>query len=171
MVKTERKLDQVISVDGSFFNLAADLAWAIRTGNQHSVGNSVCRLNCRFCHRTGVPAGVSLSGCDGVGEAAVAAKLVEPGHTYLFDRGLFSFEHFRMLEQRQAHFLCSLASGVNFAADGQRPQGEQDRAAGVTSDRVGRLGGSDARTARTCSCARCWSATSTATAGHASCGC
>jgi hypothetical protein len=142
----EHLLDQVISVDGSFFNLAADLAWAIRSGNQHSAGNSVCRLNTRFCHRTGVPAGVSLSGCDGVGEAAVAAKLVEPGHIYLFDSGLFSFEHIRALEKKQSNFLCSLASGVNFTAAEQRTLSEQDRAAGVASDRVGRLSGCDSRT-------------------------
>jgi hypothetical protein len=107
-----------------------------------------CRLNCQFCLRTGVPAGVSVNGSDGVGEGTAAAAFVEPGHIYLFDSGVVSFGYLGAVLAAGSSFLCNLAAGVKFAAaaERERPLTDADRAAGVVADRVGRLAGSDTRT-------------------------
>ena len=142
-------LDRAVAVDGSFFRLAADVAWAVHSSNQYRPGPGMgtCRLNCQFCLGTGgTPVGVSVNGSDGVGEGTAAAALVEPGHVYLFDSGVVSFGYLSAILGAGSNFLCSLATGVKFAAERERPLTDADRAAGVVGDRVGRLAGSDTRT-------------------------
>jgi hypothetical protein len=147
-------LEQVKVFDGSFFRLAADVEWAIRSHNQYTkagnkAGSGYVRLNLQLCLKTGCPSGVSINGRDGVGEGAAAAAMVtsEPGLIYLIDSGVVSFAYLGTILDANSHFLCSLATGVNFEATEQRTLDDKDIAAGVQSDRVGRLTGSDTRTA------------------------
>jgi Transposase DDE domain len=152
-------LERVIVHDGSFFRVAADVAWAVGSANQHGdSGPRRVRLNCRFCLKGGVPRGVSINGSDGVGEGAAAIALIAKGNgngesqgpdqqIYLFDGGVVSFDLLKAILAKGSHFLCNLAPGVKFQAHAERPLSDQDRAAGVVSDRVGRLAGSDRRQA------------------------
>jgi transposase len=144
-------LDRVTVADGSFFRLAADVAWAVHSSNQYKPGPGMgtCRLNCQFCLRGGVPSGVSVNGSDGVGEGAAAAAFVDPaqpGQVYLFDGGVVSFPYLAAILAAGSHFLCNLSAAVKFTALEDRPLAAADREAGVVSDRVGRLAGSDTRT-------------------------
>jgi hypothetical protein len=143
----EHLLDQVIIHDGSFFHLAGDIAWAIASTNQHDTYGAHVRLNCQFCLRSGVPCGVSISGSDGIGEASAASVFVERGHIYLFDGGVVSFNLLKTIVAGGSQFLCNLAPGVKFQAEQVRELTGADRTAGVISDRVGRLVGSDRRDA------------------------
>lgn len=140
-------LDQVRVVDGSYFNVAADVLWAMKGANQHSAGRRTVRLNCQLCLRTGVPTGVSLNGQDGIGEGSAAIGFIEPGAIHLFDSGVVSFPYLKAILDSQAHLLCNLATTVRFTAERELPLSAADRQAGVVSDRVGRLTGSDTRTA------------------------
>ena len=143
----EHLLDQVIIHDGSFFHLAGDIAWAIASSNQHDTYGAQVRLNCQFCLRTGVPCDVSVNGSDGIGEGTAASAFIESGHIYLFDGGVVSFNLLDTVVASGSQFLCNLAPGVKFGAEQVRELSEVDRAAGVISDRVGRLVGSDRRDA------------------------
>jgi hypothetical protein len=143
----EHLLDQVIIHDGSFFHLAGDIAWAIGSNNQHGNYGAQVRLNCQFCLRTGVPGGMSISGSDGIGEGTAASVFIERGHIDLFDGGVVSFNLLDTIVASGSQFLCNLAPGVKFAAEQERERSEADRTAGVISDRVGRLVGSDRRDA------------------------
>lgn len=140
-------LDKAILVDGSFFRLAADVDWAVRSANAHGPSVATVRLNCQYCLRSGVVVGVSITGGDGPGsgEGAAAIEFVEPGHVYLFDSGVVTFGYLNAIFDRGSHVCCNLAAGVNFEAVENRPLGEADRAAGVVSDRIGRLPGSTHR--------------------------
>ena len=140
-------LERLVAVDGSFFRLAADVAWAVHSSNQYRPGPGMgtCRLNCQFCLGRGTPVGVSVNGSDGVGEGTAAAKFVEPGRIYLFDSGVVSFGYLSAILAAGSNFLCNLAAGVKLAAERERPLTDADRAAGVVGDRVGRLVGSDTR--------------------------
>ena len=158
-------LDQVVVADGSFFRLAADVAWAVHSSNQYKPGPGMgtARLNCQFCLRTGTPLGVSVNGSDGVGEGAAAADFVGPVKPaapgagaegapliYLFDSGVVSFAYLRTVLSSGHHLLCNLSAAVKFTP-GQEPGRdlpltERDREAGVVSDKAGRLTGSDTRT-------------------------
>jgi hypothetical protein len=144
-------LEQVRIFDGSFFRTAANVAWAIQSNNQYTKakgkgGSGYVRLNCEFCLATGTPGGISINGDDGVGEGTAAQQMVEEGFIYLFDRGVVSFPYLEQIHNAGSHFLCCLANTVNFVASQEQPLTDADRQAGVLSDRVGRLGGSDRRT-------------------------
>jgi hypothetical protein len=58
------------------------------------------------------------------------------------DRGYVSFRHLDRLLHAPADFVLRLKSNVGFTAHKQLPLSDADRAAGVISDRVGRLDGS-----------------------------
>jgi hypothetical protein len=143
----EHLLEKVIVHDGSFFRVAADVAWAIASSNQYHAGGAYVRLNCQFCLKNGVPTGVSINGSDGIGEGAAAAAFVESGHIYLFDGGVVSFDYLQTIVNAGSSFLCNLAPGVKFEAVETRTLSARDRDCGVSSDRVGRLAGSDTRVA------------------------
>jgi hypothetical protein len=140
-------LDKAVLVDGSFFRLAADVDWAVRSANAGGPSVGTVRLNCQYCLKSGVPIGVSITGADGpgTGEGAAAIAFVEPGRVYLFDSGVVTFAYLNAIFDAGSHVCCNLAAGVNFQAVEVRPLSEADRAAGVVSDRIGRLPGSTHR--------------------------
>jgi hypothetical protein len=155
-------LEQVVVADGSFFRLAADVAWAVHSSNQHNPGPGAgakpgmgtLRLNCQYLLASGAPVGVSVNGSDGVGEGAAAAEFVAPAPAaggggsfiYLFDSGVVSFAYLRTILGAGHHLLCNLSATVKFTTLGDHPLTDKDREAGVASDRRGRLTGSDTRT-------------------------
>ena len=148
--KLDHLLKQVEIFDGSFFRTAADVTWALQSNNQHTKGkgkggSGYIRLNCQFCLATGSVSGVSINGNDGVGEGTAAEKFVEPGHIYLFDAGVVSFLYLEKILSVGSHFLCCLSSTVKFTLLEERMLSDADRQAGVLSDRVGNLSGSDRR--------------------------
>jgi heme exporter protein D len=149
--KLAHLLKQIEIFDGSFFRTAADVAWAVHSNNQYTKakgkgGSGYIRLNCQFCLATGSVSGVSINGDDGVGEGAAAELFVEAGHIYLFDSGVVSFPYLAKILSVGSHFLCCLASTVNFTSLEIRALSDADREAGVISDRIGKLRGSDRRT-------------------------
>lgn len=135
-------LDKVTLVDGSFFRLAGDVAWAFQQKRLSDKPLGTLRLNCQYSLKTGVPSGITISGDDGVGEAAVAIENVEPGQVYLFDSGIMSFDHLNAILGAGSHFLCPIREHVNFENQSATPLSDRDISAGVTSDTVGRLPGS-----------------------------
>jgi Transposase DDE domain len=155
--RLEQLLRQVISFDGSFFRLAGDVQWAMCHRNQGADTRRHVRLNCAFCQAAGTAMGVSLSGDDGHSEAAALAAMinspVEQGglgddgaqRIYLFDSGVVSFEMLETILGHSAHVLCNLRDQVNFTVEKEQAPSDEDRAAGVLSDRIGRLGGSQGR--------------------------
>jgi hypothetical protein len=151
----KKLLEQLVCLDGSYFRVAADVQWALWN---HKAGHERrhVRLNCAYAQATGTPLGVSVSGDDGTGEGTQALKLIHkpPGaraadkeqvpaqQIFVFDSGVVSFELLTGILQQEDHFVCNLRDQVNFACQEERSLDEQARAAGVTSDRVGRLTGS-----------------------------
>jgi hypothetical protein len=145
----QQLLDQTTLIDGSFFRLAADVDWAVRSANQHGPSVGTVRLNCHYCLSSGTPVGVSITGADGPGsgEGAAAIPMIEgPGRIYLFDSGVVSLGLLNKVFDARSHVCCNLAAGVNFEGLEDRPLSDEDRAAGVVSDRVGHLTGSTHRT-------------------------
>jgi hypothetical protein len=84
-------------------------------------------------------------------EAEHAAAHITPGAIHIYDRGIFSFDLVTKQHECGAFFVHRLrepsARSPQFIAREERALGEEDRAAGVVSDRVGRLAGSTHRAA------------------------
>ncbi len=155
-VELEQLLQQLVCLDGSFFRMAGDVQWAMWHRDHKTDTRRHVRLNCAFCESSGVPLGVSISGDDGDSEGAAAVKLIttptaEGGlgpsdpdieRIYLFDSGVVSFDLFSTILRRGEHFLCNLRQPVGFVVQQELPLSAADQAAGVISDRIGRLKGS-----------------------------
>jgi hypothetical protein len=136
-------LEQVQLVDGSFFRLAGDVAWAFQSCRVNGKPLGSVRLNCQWSLQTGVPSGISVSGDDGIGEGTAAMAFLEPDHIYIFDSGVVSFSYLQAILACPAHLVCVLHAHVNFDATASRPLSPQDQEAGVLSDTLGHLGGSN----------------------------
>jgi hypothetical protein len=140
-----RLLKDVALVDGSFFNAAADVAWAIthRNGRDGVKGppRPKVRLDLHLDAATFTPRRLAVSGADH-SEPGRAASMVEPGVTYVCDRGYVSFELVDAVIGGRADLVLRLTAPTNFVAREHAALDEADRAAGVTADRIGRLGGS-----------------------------
>jgi len=143
-------LAQVLAVDGSFFALAADVAWAVRHGTNNGKKGASARLDVHLDVRTWLPEVIDVCGND-TSEAASAARHVRPGAIHVYDRGIFSFELVQAQLTAGAFFVHRLREPgerqPQFVSAQERPLNDIDRKAGVIADHVGRLAGSTHRQA------------------------
>jgi Transposase DDE domain len=138
-------LGKVLAVDGSFFSVAADVAWAVGHRTNRGERRASVRLDTHLDVQTFLPEVIGVSGCDR-SEAAHAALAVRPGAIHIYDRGIFSFELLVAQDEAHAFFVHRLREAgprsPKFLAEEPRELTEQDQAAGVLSDSQGRLMGS-----------------------------
>ena len=144
-------LKHTVAVDGTFLHAVANVAWAVANSNNHGATRHRARLDARINVSTWLPEAIVVPD-PGESEADSAIKHLQGGCIYLYDRGYPSFALLR------AHYATTTGSGQEPAgikshfvmrykkAGGnspslseatQRPLTEEDRAAGVLSDRVG----------------------------------
>jgi hypothetical protein len=145
-------LGQVLAVDGSFFAVAADVAWAFKrrsgTSPQGGRPRKAVRLDVHLDVASWLPEVISIA--DGQSEAAHAQATIVPGAVHVYDRGIFSFDLVAAHFAAGAHFVHRIREPgprtPRFVADEELPLSDEDRAAGVRSDRLGHLAGSQHRT-------------------------
>jgi hypothetical protein len=141
-------LGQVLAVDGSFFAVAADVAWAFqrRSGKSSKGGRPrrAVRLDVHLDIASWLPQIISIA--DGQSEAEHARAAIVPGAVHVYDRGIFSFNLVAAHADKGAHFVHRLREPgprtPRFEPDEDRPLCDEDRAAGVLCDRLGQLAGS-----------------------------
>ena len=140
-------LQHVLAVDGSFFRLAAEMTWAIARGNNNGHSSTCARLDLHLNVATWIPEVFAVAGA-GVSEAAHAKASITPGAIHLYDRGFFDFELIKA-HQQQAFFVMRMREpgerSPRFHAEETRPTSSRDQAAGILSDTLGRLAGSQHR--------------------------
>jgi hypothetical protein len=128
---------QIIVFDGSLFDVAADVAWAIRTTHDASTTAQV-RLNLHYALATGLPEGVSVSGAADGGETDAALELdLAPGQILIADRGVFSFRLLTGLRERSCHALLRVKNNIGFDRTSEQPLSVADRQHRVLSDYSG----------------------------------
>jgi len=135
----QKLLRQITIVDGSFFAVAADVAFALRrrrTGQEQD--QRFVRLDLQYCCATGVPECVQVQG-RGVSETSFALRHIEPGTIYVADRGIFSYAYVRRILQRDADLVLRIKKSIDFVATAERLGSAADRAAGVLADFEGHL--------------------------------
>jgi Transposase DDE domain len=139
--------ERVRVVDGSLFTVAADVEWALHQRRADGKPQDMIRLNLQWAAGVGVPEGVIVSG-QGLSEPRALMDAIEPGLIYVMDRGYVCFELLDRIVHACSDFVLRLKSnndvvpGEDSDLEGKSlALGEEDRAAGVISDRLGRLGG------------------------------
>jgi hypothetical protein len=132
---------RVRAVDSSLFTVAATVAWALRQRRPNQKKRAAVRLNLQLAAAAGVPEGVTVTGA-GTSEADALMAALEPDVVYVMDRGYVNFDLLGRILRACSDFVLRLKSNTNFTPLKDLPLSEEDRAAGVVSDRVGRLTGS-----------------------------
>ena len=167
-------LKQTVAVDGTFLHAVANVAWAVANSNNHGVTRYRARLDARINVSTWLPEAIVVP-APGESEADSAIKHLQAGCIYLYDRGYPSFAllraHYEAAtagdtsglegESREeeslegesleikSHFVVRYkkeggnSPSLNDSVD--RPLTNEDRAAGVTRDRVGYFTSDSAR--------------------------
>ena len=143
-------LGQVLAVDGSFFAVAADVAWAVRHRTNKGKRRASIRLDVHLDVATWLPEVVDVTG-RGQSEAQHAAQHIQPGAIHLYDRGIFSFDLLAAQLSAGACFVHRLREpgerSPRFLVEQEQGLQAEDRAAGVLTDSLGHLAGSTHRRA------------------------
>lgn len=143
-------LGQVLAVDGSFFAVAADVAWAVAHRTNRGQKRAGVRLDMHLDVATWLPQVVAISGGE-TSEAESAAVTITPGAIHVYDRGIFSFDLLERQQAADAFFVHRLRKPgprcPKFLGETARPLAAEDEAAGVLSDTLGRMAGSEHRPA------------------------
>ena len=136
-----RLLDKVQVVDGSFFAAAADITFAIQTRSSKKVAPAhKVRLDLHLDGKL-APRHVAVNGKDCT-ETDAAAKQIDPHAIYILDRGYVDFKYVSLLLEKSADLVLRMKEPINFAVRHDQVLDEEDRKAGVISDRIGTLSGS-----------------------------
>lgn len=136
---------RVVAGDGSYWNIPADVLWALaqNRGGRGKTTRRAVRINWQFDVVTFTPtADLSVSGADEGSEAAAFIKRLVSGVIYVIDRNFVHFDFVNAVLAKDSHLVLRLRSDTRFEATQTLALCEKDRAAGVLSDRLGRLPGS-----------------------------
>jgi hypothetical protein len=143
-------LGQVLAVDGSFFAVAADVAWAVAHRTNRGQKRACVRLDMHLDVATWLPQVIAVSGGE-TSEAESAAATITPSAIHVYDRGIFSFDLLERQQKAGAFFVHRLREPgprcPKFLAETSSPLTAEDEAAGVLSDTLGQLAGSTHRKA------------------------
>jgi hypothetical protein len=143
-------LGQVLAVDGSFFAVAADVAWAVRHRTNQGQRRASVRLDVHLDVTTWLPEVVAVAGC-GQSEAQQAAQHIQPGAIHLYDRGIFSFDLLAAQLTAGVGFVHRLREpgerSPRFLVEQRQSLRAKDQTAGVLTDSLGQLAGSTHRQA------------------------
>ena len=156
-------LKRTVAVDGTFLPALANVAWAIRQRGSHGEGVFRARFDALLHVESGLPDAIVVPEPK-QGEADSAKNHIQWGKLYLYDRGYNSLEliaaHYENLDGNnsdgknlKAEFVIRLkqnSPGKHVGAIGlttvkQRKLTQQDREAGVISDRIVQLNSKSAR--------------------------
>lgn len=133
---------QVLAVDGSSFNLAGQVAWALqcRRGSSDQIQARV-RLNLHLDVQRFDPVDCDVSGQDDGSEPAAMQRRIRPETVYVMDRNFMHFGLIRDIMAADSNFVLRLRKNTCFEVDSTSPLTDQDQEHGVQLDEPGRLSG------------------------------
>ncbi len=148
-------LQQAIAVDGTFLPAMADVTWAVARSNETNVTKHRARLDAHLNVSSWIPEAIVVPD-PGQSEADCAIDYLQPGRIYLYDRGYQSFDLLRAHYGEQAdetdvksHFVARYKTAGSSSPQLENarhlPLTDEDREAGVISDRVGNFTSGKAR--------------------------
>jgi len=141
---------RIIALDGSYWNVPADVLWALaqnRGGKGKSTRRAV-RMNWQVQVDTFTPVDVSASGADEGSEPAAFIRHLIEGVIYVADRNFVHFDFINSVLDKKAQLVLRLRKDTKFEVSQILALTAEDRAAGVQSDKLGKLCGSAQKSGR-----------------------
>ena len=154
-------VEKSVAVDGTFMPAMANVVWAIQNRNQHGTQNYRARIDVMLQVDSWIPDAIVVPEPK-QGEADSARQHIQPGKIYLYDRGYNSLkliaDHYDLKQiatpKVQAEFIIRLkkdvagkkTSSIGLTIVEENTLTDEDRAAGVVSDRIVTLNSDNGRT-------------------------
>lgn len=136
-------LKRIIALDGSVFTVPADVLWAVAATRSSGKPGRQVRLNLALDVVRFLPQALSVSGDDALSEGASFIPLLEAGVIYLQDRNFVDFSFMRGVIDIGSDFvLRAKVDKPKFIVTQENAITDEDAAAGVVSDRLGKIPGS-----------------------------
>ncbi len=137
-------LKRIIALDGSVFTVPADVLWAVATTRSNGKPGRQIRLNLALDTLRFVPQPtLSVSGDDGLSEGSSFIPHLEAGVIYLADRNFVDFPFMRAVLDVGSDFVVrAKVDKPKLIVTQENAITDEDRAAGVASDRLGTIPGS-----------------------------
>ena len=143
--KLRHLIEKLRIFDGSMFNVASDVAWAIahrtRDGKRHR------RVRIDFCLRVidDTVQSLVVSGAARGSEAGSFIDLIEPGVIYIVDRNFIHFDFLNAVLNATSDFVLRIRDNAPaMCVIEELPLAAEDRADGVISDQLVELTGAGA---------------------------
>jgi len=133
----------IVAVDGSVIDTVvqvARLAWLPKANGQ---ALSAYRLHTHFEVLRGVPTQIDVTPAKPKGaadERAVLQRSIEPDRCYVIDRGYAKFTLWNAIDAQKSSYVCRVRDNSAYEVEQTRELSAADRAAGILSDEVVRLG-------------------------------
>lgn len=134
---------QILAVDGSNFNLAGQVLWALqcRRGNTDRT-QARLRLNLHLDVQRFAPVDCDISGQGDGSEPVAMQRRIQPQTIYVMDRNFLHFGLIRDIMAADSSFVLRLRKNTCMEADSTLPLTDKDQEHGVRCDqRVGLTGG------------------------------
>ena len=141
-------LRQTVAVDGTFLHAVAGVAWSVANSNNHGAVRHRARLDAHLNVSTWLPEAIVVPAAE-QSEADSAVAHLQADRIYLYDRGYMSFAllaaHYKTAGGDEADIKSQFVMRYKPAGGNSpelceavdRPLTDEDRAAGIQSDRTG----------------------------------
>lgn len=136
----EQIVQKVVAMDGSYFTMAGEAAWALQQKNQLGHVGSQIRLDLQLDVRRWTPERFAVSGAGQGSETRSQQAMLQSGVVYLCDRNFNAFAFVCEVLEASSHFVLRLKKDVVFRRRRALPLGEKDLAVQVQQDELGQLG-------------------------------
>jgi hypothetical protein len=145
---------RIVAADGSWFNLAGEVAHALQCRRGNAGRQCRVRVNLQLDVDAFCPTGLDVSGQGDGSEADAFIRSIQPGCIYLADRNFVHFGFINAVLAKEANLVLRMKKGVNFDVRRTNSLTAKDLEHNVLRDEVGVLPGpkSDGNAdARSCS--------------------
>lgn len=135
---------QIIALDGSYFTLMGEAAWALASPARNEDGSlhrNQLRFNLQFDVERFAPIDCDLSGRDDSTEAKAFMRRLKSNVIYVADRNFIHFEFINAIFEKESSLVLRLMKSNRFDVTESREIDEADEAHGVLSDEIGHLPG------------------------------
>jgi hypothetical protein len=131
---------QIIAADGSFFQTAGDVAWAMLSAQKSASGSgkrrNQVRLNLQLSVDHFTPLDCDISGDDDRSEPSAFIRNLHPDVIYVADRNFFSYVFINAVFDTGSNLVLRLRKNTVLDINQTLPLSVQDVQAGVTSDEL-----------------------------------
>lgn len=136
----QQLVGKLVAADASYFQMAGDVAWALRQQNADGRVLSRVRLDLQLDVRRWTPEMFAIHGSEMGNESQSQALMLQKDVIYLVDR---LYAHYRFVNKifaAGAHVVVRAKKDLSLQVQQQRPLGAKDIEAGVQFDEIGKVG-------------------------------